>query len=80
MVQETLSLPRTKDPALIALFIELQRQWRQMAAVVNIQYYEQDAEPTISTNSSALWKDTNAGPKYYLVANFGGTQKKVELI
>lgn len=38
--------------------------------------YNQTGEPSIPENSIALWFDTS---KYYLLANFGGTQKKVEL-
>ncbi len=34
--------------------------------------------PTPPLNSIALWKDTT-NTKYYLQANFKGTQKKVEL-
>jgi hypothetical protein len=46
---------------------------------VVIPYYSQDAEPAIPQDSIARWTDTNAGPKYYLIGNFAGTQAKIEL-
>lgn len=82
-VESNLNLPTYKgNPAqtFSAAFMELQRQWRQMAyAVNNLTYYAQDAEPVIALNTMALWKDTDGSPNYYLLANFDGTQKKVEL-
>jgi hypothetical protein len=44
-----------------------------------IPIYSQDDEPDIPNNTIALWIDTDGSPDYYLVADFGGTQKKVAL-
>ena len=41
--------------------------------------YVQSSEPELENDSYAFWKDINTG-KYYLLANIGGTQKKVELV
>lgn len=41
--------------------------------------YAQSSEPDLEDNSCAFWKDINTG-KYYLLANIGGIQKKVELV
>ena len=41
--------------------------------------YAQDDEPTIPVNTFAFWVDTDAGPLYYLIWNYGGTQVKVAL-
>jgi hypothetical protein len=49
------------------------------SAEVSLPYYAQDAEPAITINTIALWKDTDAGPDYYLLANFADGQKKVAL-
>lgn len=46
----------------------------------NPRFYSQNEEPTLLTNEFAFWKDLNAGPKYYIVVNISGTQKKVELL
>jgi hypothetical protein len=50
-------------------------------AELNIKYYAQDAEPTLTTNeNAAFWEDTDGGPAYYLLLKeSGGTQKKVAL-
>ena len=40
--------------------------------------FEQSAQPTIQRNTHAFWRDTDDG-KFYLLKNFGGTTKKVEL-
>jgi len=45
----------------------------------NKKVYNQNDEPTIGKNQTALWIDADAGPKYYVLANFDGTQKKGEL-
>jgi hypothetical protein len=44
-----------------------------------ISFYDQNAEPSLANNTFAFWKDADGAPDYYLVANFGGTQKKVAL-
>ena len=41
--------------------------------------YQQTAEPGLSTDSMAFWKNTG-NSKYYLLLNISGTQKKVELV
>ena len=45
----------------------------------NIKVYNQNSEPTIGENQTAVWIDADGGPKYYVVANFDGTQKKGQL-
>lgn len=40
--------------------------------------YKQDLEPKIPVDSFAFWKDT-ANNKYYMIINFEGFQKKIEL-
>lgn len=40
--------------------------------------YKQSSEPSIPVDSLAFWKDT-ANNKYYMIINFDGVQKKVEL-
>ena len=81
-ITERLHLPLQADDA--ALKRELQRAWMEMAQTVNnfLTLYYQNAEPSIPVNTMALWADADAvgGPKYYLLGNFGGTQKKVELV
>jgi hypothetical protein len=42
--------------------------------------FSQASEPDIPTNTMAYWIDTDAGPKYYIIQDFGGVQKKAELI
>jgi hypothetical protein len=61
---------------------ELVRAWTQMAQTLNAicKLYYQNDEPVIPDNSIALWVDADGGPKYYLVANLGGTIKKVEVL
>ena len=82
-VQETLNLPVfTGDIKKYVedLHRELQRQWKNMAFVVNLshqQYFEQAGEPVLSTNSIGLWYDTIGN--YYLLANLGGSQTKIAL-
>jgi hypothetical protein len=78
-IQEQLSLPN--DGEYGAVRRELVIAWRDMAELVNNLFtiYYQDSMPTIPVNTTSLWVDTNAGPKYYLVSNFGGTIKKVEM-
>ncbi len=44
-----------------------------------IVVYNQNAEPSLSKNTIALWIDADGGPAYYLVANLDGTQVKVTL-
>lgn len=41
--------------------------------------FEQSAEPTIQRNTHAFWRDTD-NEKFYLLLDFNGTTKKVELI
>lgn len=78
-ITEQLLLPRDFD------YEEVKRQltsaWRAMAILMNnySTVYYQATMPTIPVNTTSLWVDTDAGPKYYLVSNFGGTIKKVEL-
>lgn len=85
IVQESLNLPRYQgdlEAYLQALERELQRQWRQMAQVVNRshqKYYSQTVEPIIPVNSLALWQDTETN-KRYIVINFGGLQEKIEFV
>jgi hypothetical protein len=45
----------------------------------SIVRYNQASEPDIPNNTMAFWADTDAGPKYYIIQDFGGTQKKAEL-
>ena len=51
-------------------------------AELNIKYYNQADEPTLSTNeNAAFWEDSDAGPKYYLILKTSsGSQVKVELV
>jgi hypothetical protein len=42
------------------------------------RFYTQATEPSVLSNDFAFWKDTSVS-KYYIVVNFNGTQKKVEL-
>ena len=74
--------PNINDATTRAWRREIQTKWLTMATRLNqiLNLYYQDAEPVISENTFALWVDTNAGPKYYMIANFGGTQKKVEFV
>lgn len=48
---------------------------------LNIKYYNQNDEPTLSANeNAAFWKDADGGPVYYLVLKTdGGSQVKVQL-
>ena len=43
------------------------------------RFFTQNTEPVLSANEFCLWVDLDNGPKYYLVVNFNGVQKKVEL-
>ena len=45
---------------------------------VTPRIYQQSAEPTLSTNEFAFWKDTDDS-KFYLCLNINGDQKTVEL-
>ena len=78
-IQEQLNLPTEENYQRVRT--QMTAAWRDMAKLVNnlLTVYYQDAMPTIPTNTTSLWIDTNAGPKYYIIANFGGTMKKVEL-
>jgi hypothetical protein len=75
-IPERLNLPETADYN--ATKREMLRAWQLMAQTLNniCKLYYQDAEPIIPQNTLALWVDTDGGPAYYLVANFGGTIKK----
>ena len=48
---------------------------------LNIKYYNQAAEPTLSANeNAAFWKDSDGSPNYYLILKTdGGSNVKVEL-
>lgn len=78
-IQEQLNLPQEADYPTARR--ELILAWRSMAQLVNnlVTIYYQDDMPTIPLNTTSLWVDTNAGPKYYLVSNFGGVMKKMEM-
>jgi hypothetical protein len=41
--------------------------------------YEQSSEPNIPDDTMAFWRNTGTG-KYYIIQDFGGTQKKAELV
>ena len=62
---------------------QLQFAWGPMAQNLNSLFtlYVQDTMPTIPKNATGLWiDDTNpVSLKYYMVVNFGGTHKKVEM-
>lgn len=45
---------------------------------INPRIYQQSAEPTLSTNEFAFWKDTD-NDKFYLLVNVVGDTKTVEL-
>ena len=45
---------------------------------VTPRFISQAAEPTIPSNEYCFWNDSDDS-KYYLLVNFNGTQKKVEL-
>ena len=80
-IPEHLHIPPTFDERTTRAWRrELQYNWMLISQLINacVTLYYQDAEPTIADNTFAMWVDTNAGPKYYMIANFGGTQKKVE--
>lgn len=52
---------------------------QQIDEVLDILYYEQSAEPTLSDNGTAcFWKDTDDSKVYLVFKNSDG-QKKVEL-
>lgn len=52
---------------------------QQIDEPLNILYYEQSAEPTLSDNGTAcFWKDTDDSKVYLVFKNSDG-QKKVEL-
>lgn len=78
-IQEKLPLPDKADYT--AVKRELSRAWEKMAQTLNsiCKLYYQNDEPVIPHNTVALWVDADAGPKYYLVGNFGGTIKKLEM-
>lgn len=82
-IQESLNLPFFDGDVvkyIEALHRELQRQWRNLAIVVNYshqQFFHQATEPVLSTNSIGLWYDTVGN--YYLLANLGGSQTKIAL-
>lgn len=42
------------------------------------RFYSQTTEPSLLSNDFAFWYDSDDN-KYYLVVDFNGTQKKVEL-
>jgi len=42
------------------------------------KFYSQTTEPTLAKNDWAFWTDSD-GVNYYLLVNYNGTQKKVEL-
>lgn len=44
----------------------------------SMETFNQASEPDISTDTMAFWHNTSSG-KYYLIKDFGGTQKKTEL-
>lgn len=46
---------------------------------VQLKIYDQNDEPDLESGYTAFWIDADGGPKYYLVCNFNGVQKKVEL-
>lgn len=46
---------------------------------VVIPYYYHATEPSIAQDGIARWSDTSTG-KFYLIVNFGGVQKKIELV
>jgi hypothetical protein len=78
-INEQLELPIEPDYEVIRR--QLITSWREMAILINnlVTLYYQDEMPTIPTNTSSLWVDTDGSPNYYIIANFGGTMKKVEL-
>ena len=60
------------------LLIWLNELWSYVNAG-NRRVFNQNSVPTIGKNQTALWIDADGGPKYYVLANFDGTQKKGEL-
>jgi hypothetical protein len=82
-IPEILNMPSgpISQKWLDAFVKELKTKWNYMAQTVNrsLTLYIDAAEPDIPVNSTSLWFDT-INVKYYLIANFGGSQKKVELI
>jgi hypothetical protein len=42
--------------------------------------YDQNDEPDIGNDEMVIWKDADGGPKYYLIVDFNGVQKKAELV
>lgn len=78
-IPEKLNLPDVADYPVIKR--ELTRSWLNMAQLVNNLFtlYYQDDEPVIPDNAMSMWTDSNGDPNYYLVGNFGGTIKAVEL-
>jgi hypothetical protein len=51
-------------------------------ADLNISYYNQNDEPTLSANeTAAFWEDADGGPAYYLILKTSsGSQVKVQLL
>ena len=45
---------------------------------INPRLYQQSAQPTLSTNEFAFWKDTD-NDKFYLLVDIAGDTKTVEL-
>lgn len=78
-LREQLFLPEQWDYPLVKR--EISMAWRELARLLNglLTVYYQTDMPTPPMNTTSLWIDTDAGPKYYIVANLGGTVKKVEL-
>jgi hypothetical protein len=78
-IQEQLSLPNEENYE--STKRELILAWRKMAQRVNTLFtlYNQADMPVVPINTTSLWLTTDAIPKCYLVTNFNGDIKKVEL-
>lgn len=81
LINERLFLPA--DDNITELKRQLQFAWQPMVQMVNsfMTLYVQATLPTIPLNTTALWVNITipATPTYFLVSNFGGTHKSVEL-
>lgn len=80
-INEFLFLGATDN--LLDLKRQLQQSWRPMAQMLNTVFtlHVQATMPVLMDNTTGLWIDNTAPAalKYYLVTNFGGTHKKVEM-
>ena len=80
--QDVSLIPRSTEPeelyAAIIGIIERLDSIQSIHGWFLRRYVAARTEPTVNDQEIVLWEDT-ANTKFYLVANFGGTTKKIEL-